>query len=117
MAYFLWSLLTICASLLFLLHAVPEINAMANSKSTALHLSSLNGHVNCVKALLFYSDHMKVHINRNAVNKAGHIVLIMASENIYKINMLKYTHIYLSFIFLLFHLTAICEQCLFIGYS
>lgn len=58
-------------TLLLLLHAGAEINALTNDKMTPLHLCALNGHSNCAKALLYYADHMKVRIERNAQNKFG----------------------------------------------
>ena len=68
------------SALLLLLHAGIEINAVTNEQYTALHLSCLNGHVGCVKALLYYSDHMKVFIEKNSQTKMGDTALHLAAK-------------------------------------
>lgn len=66
------------STLLLLLHAGIDINAVTNDMNTALHFSCLNGHGNCVKALLYYSDHMKIKIQKNLQNRMGDTALHLA---------------------------------------
>lgn len=67
-------------ALLLLLHAGIDINATTSEQLTALHLSCMNGHSGCVKALLYYCDHMRVKVNTNFTTKMGDTALHLAAK-------------------------------------
>jgi ankyrin repeat domain-containing protein 27 len=59
-------------TLLLLLHAKANINAKtADDRSTPLHMSCSMGHESCAKAILYFSDHMNINLDVNAVNTIG----------------------------------------------
>ncbi|XP_055642051.1 ankyrin repeat domain-containing protein 27-like [Toxorhynchites rutilus septentrionalis] len=66
--------------LLLLLHAGININSTSNDQHTSLHLACLNGHSGCVKALLYFSEHMKIHIDVDAQTQMGQTSLHYASK-------------------------------------
>lgn len=67
-------------SVLLLLHAKSNPNARDIDGNLPLHLSSANGHENCSKALLYFSDHMKIKLDINAQNNIGNTALHFASK-------------------------------------
>lgn len=66
--------------LLLLLHAGININSTSNDQHTSLHLACLNGHSGCVKALLYFSEHMKIHVDIDAQTQLGQTSLHYASK-------------------------------------
>lgn len=66
--------------LLLLLHAGININSTSNDQHTSLHLACLNGHSGCVKALLYFSEHMKIHVDIDAQTQLGQTALHYASK-------------------------------------
>ncbi|XP_055606006.1 LOW QUALITY PROTEIN: ankyrin repeat domain-containing protein 27-like [Uranotaenia lowii] len=66
--------------LLLLLHAGININSTSNDLHTSLHLACLNGHSGCVKALLYFSEHMKIHVDINAQTQLGQTSLHYAAR-------------------------------------
>lgn len=67
-------------SLLLLLHAGADINSTNLEMNSPLHLACLYGFVNCAKALLYFSEHMKIKLAINAQNKHGDTALHIASK-------------------------------------
>ncbi|XP_050100688.1 ankyrin repeat domain-containing protein 27-like [Anopheles aquasalis] len=66
--------------LLLLLHAGININSTSNDLHTSLHLACLNGHSGCVKALLYFSEHMRIYVDVNAATELGHTPLHYAAK-------------------------------------
>uniref|UniRef100_A0A182NSF2 VPS9 domain-containing protein n=1 Tax=Anopheles dirus TaxID=7168 RepID=A0A182NSF2_9DIPT len=66
--------------LLLLLHAGININSTSNDAHTSLHLACLNGHSGCVKALLYFSEHMRIYVDVNAATELGHTPLHYAAK-------------------------------------
>ncbi|XP_062716938.1 ankyrin repeat domain-containing protein 27 isoform X1 [Aedes albopictus] len=66
--------------LLLLLHAGININSTSNDQHTSLHLACLNGHSGCVKALLYFSEHMKIHVDIDAQTQLGQTALHYAAK-------------------------------------
>ncbi|XP_035781443.1 ankyrin repeat domain-containing protein 27-like [Anopheles albimanus] len=66
--------------LLLLLHAGININSTSNDLHTSLHLACLNGHSGCVKALLYFSEHMRIYVDVNAATELGHTPLHYAAR-------------------------------------
>uniref|UniRef100_A0A182JQD4 VPS9 domain-containing protein n=1 Tax=Anopheles christyi TaxID=43041 RepID=A0A182JQD4_9DIPT len=66
--------------LLLLLHAGININSTSNDAHTSLHLACLNGHSGCVKALLYFSEHMRIYVDVNAATGLGHTPLHYAAK-------------------------------------
>ncbi|XP_053693921.1 ankyrin repeat domain-containing protein 27-like [Sabethes cyaneus] len=66
--------------LLLLLHAGININSTSNDLHTSLHLACLNGHGGCVKALLYFAEHMKIHVDIDAQTQLGQTALHYASK-------------------------------------
>ncbi|KAL9701296.1 hypothetical protein quinque_004737 [Culex quinquefasciatus] len=66
--------------LLLLLHAGININSTSNDQHTSLHLACLNGHSGCVKALLYFSEHMKIHVDIDAQTQLGQTSLHYAAK-------------------------------------
>ncbi|XP_062560703.1 ankyrin repeat domain-containing protein 27-like [Armigeres subalbatus] len=66
--------------LLLLLHSGININSTSNDQHTSLHLACLNGHSGCVKALLYFSEHMKIHVDIDAQTKLGQTALHYAAK-------------------------------------
>uniref|UniRef100_A0A336M3E4 CSON011377 protein n=1 Tax=Culicoides sonorensis TaxID=179676 RepID=A0A336M3E4_CULSO len=67
-------------SLLLLLHAGSDINATNIDKNNPLHISCLYGYANCAKALIYFSEHMKIKLALNAQNKHGDTPIHIASK-------------------------------------
>lgn len=67
-------------SLLLLLHAGADINATNIDKNNPLHISCLYGYSNCAKALIYFSEHMKIKLALNAQNKHGDTPIHIASK-------------------------------------
>lgn len=67
-------------SLLLLLHAGADINATNIDKNNPLHISCLYGYANCAKALIYFSEHMKIKLALNAQNKHGDTPIHVASK-------------------------------------
>uniref|UniRef100_A0A1B0D592 Uncharacterized protein n=2 Tax=Phlebotomus papatasi TaxID=29031 RepID=A0A1B0D592_PHLPP len=70
------------STLLLLLHAGAKIDARTNlSAETPLHLAACNGQDRCVKAILYFCDHMHVpQISVNARNARGETPLHLAAR-------------------------------------
>ncbi|XP_049535330.1 ankyrin repeat domain-containing protein 27-like [Anopheles darlingi] len=66
--------------LLLLLHAGININVDAGDHFTPLHLACLNGHSGCVKALLYFSEHMRIYVDVNAATELGNTPLHYAAK-------------------------------------
>ncbi|XP_055541281.1 ankyrin repeat domain-containing protein 27-like [Wyeomyia smithii] len=66
--------------LLLLLHAGININSTSNDLHTSLHLACLNGHGGCVKALLYFAEHMKIHVDIDAQTQLGQTALHYAAK-------------------------------------
>ncbi|XP_058822885.1 ankyrin repeat domain-containing protein 27-like [Topomyia yanbarensis] len=66
--------------LLLLLHAGININSTSNDQHTSLHLACLNGHGGCVKALLYFAEHMKIHVDIDGQTQLGQTALHYASK-------------------------------------
>lgn len=66
--------------LLLLLHAKSNIKTATDNNQTPLHLASQYGHGGCVKALLFYSDHMKMECAINEQDSNGNTALHLAAK-------------------------------------
>jgi len=58
-------------ALLLLVHAGANIQCKDNDGNTPLHLSVSNGHDACVKALLYFAEHVGVLLDINAINNSG----------------------------------------------
>ncbi|XP_059622402.1 ankyrin repeat domain-containing protein 27-like [Phlebotomus argentipes] len=70
------------STLLLLLHAGAKIDARTSlGAETPLHLAAVNGQDRCVKAILYFCDHMHVpQISINARNMRGETPLHLASR-------------------------------------
>ncbi|XP_052869868.1 ankyrin repeat domain-containing protein 27-like [Anopheles cruzii] len=66
--------------LLLLLHAGININSTSTDRHTSLHLACLNGHSGCVKALLYFSEHMRIYVDVNAATEMGQTPLHYAAR-------------------------------------
>lgn len=67
-------------ALLLLAHSRAEIQCRDNEGNAPLHLSAGNGHEGCVKALLYFSEHVGVHFDVNATNTNGDTALHHAAR-------------------------------------
>lgn len=61
-------------------HAGADINATNVDKNNPLHMSCLYGYSNCAKALIYFSEHMKIKLALNAQNKHGDTPIHIASK-------------------------------------
>lgn len=81
-----WTALHFAASrghqnvLFLLLHGQASINAKTIDSQTALHLASKFGHGGCVKALLYFAEHVRVSINIDAQDHLGNTSLHYAAQ-------------------------------------
>lgn len=67
-------------ALLLLAHSDAEIQSRDNEGNAPLHLSAGNGHEGCVKALLYFSEHVGVRLDVNATNTNGDTALHHAAR-------------------------------------
>lgn len=67
-------------ALLLLAHSGAEIQCRDNEGNSPLHLSAGNGHEGCVKALLYFSEHVGVRLDVNATNTNGDTALHHAAR-------------------------------------
>lgn len=67
-------------ALLLLAHAKAEIQCRDNEGNSPLHLCAGNGHECCVKALLYFSEHVGVRLDVNAINTNGDTALHHAAR-------------------------------------
>lgn len=67
--------------LFLLLHGKSDINAKTSKNQTPLHLAAMNGHECCVKALLYFAEHVKEKINLNVQDYNGNTPLHYSAQN------------------------------------
>lgn len=67
-------------ALLLLAHSKAEIQCRDNEGNAPLHLSAGNGHEGCVKALLYFSEHVGVPLDVNITNTNGDTALHHAAR-------------------------------------
>ncbi|XP_063695735.1 ankyrin repeat domain-containing protein 27-like [Culicoides brevitarsis] len=67
-------------SLLLLLHAGADLNAANVDKNSPLHICCMYGYANCAKALIYFSEHMKIKLALNGQNKHGDTAIHIASK-------------------------------------
>lgn len=67
--------------LFLLLHGKSDINAKTSRNQTPLHLAAMNGHECCVKALLYFAEHIKEKINLNVQDYNGNTALHYSAQN------------------------------------
>ncbi|CAO1408245.1 unnamed protein product [Diamesa serratosioi] len=67
--------------LFLLLHGKSDINAKTSRNQTPLHLAAMNGHGCCVKALLYFAEHVKEKINLNVQDYNGNTPLHYSAQN------------------------------------
>lgn len=67
-------------ALLLLAHAGANVNACDNCSNTPLHFCSNNGHESCVKALIYFCEHVGMKLNINAQNSSGDTPLHSAAR-------------------------------------
>lgn len=67
-------------ALLLLAHTGAEIQCRDNEGNAPLHLSAGNGHEGCVKALLYFSEHVGVRLDVNSTNTNGDTALHHAAR-------------------------------------
>lgn len=69
------------SAVLLLLHAGADVNARsAVDLCTPLHLASLNGHVGCVKAILYAAEQRCIRVEKNCLNRAGDTAVHLAAR-------------------------------------
>ena len=66
--------------LFLLLHGKSDINAKTSKNQTPLHLAAMNGHECCVKALLYFAEHVKEKINLNVQDFNGNTPLHYSAQ-------------------------------------
>lgn len=63
-----------------LLHGKSNTNAVTNSQQTPLILAAMNGHDCCVKALIYFADHISITLDLNAQDSDGNTALHHATH-------------------------------------
>ncbi|XP_075231527.1 ankyrin repeat domain-containing protein 27-like [Lycorma delicatula] len=67
-------------ALLLLIHCGAAVDVIDNEGNMPLHLAAGNGHEACVKALLYFTEHIGVKIDVNSKNRHGETALHNAAR-------------------------------------
>ncbi|XP_022188861.2 ankyrin repeat domain-containing protein 27-like [Nilaparvata lugens] len=67
-------------ALLLLIHAGAKVDKADNEGNMPLHLSAGNGHEGCIKAILYYTEHVGVKLDINMKNRHGETALHNAAR-------------------------------------